>query len=53
MSELHSLEEILAYLKTQALLRSPENDEAGVLWLTRDVLLAELKDLGPGYENIK
>ena len=53
MSELDSLEEILAYLRTQALLRSPENDEAGILWLAREFLLTELKNLGPGYENIK
>lgn len=55
MSEIKSITEILAFLREQAALRSPENDEGGLLRDTADYLEyeeAQLSQLWPDdYDN--
>lgn len=48
MDEIKSLEEIIAFLNKQANLRSPENDEGGLLKYIADLLSEDGAKLNSG-----
>lgn len=51
--KIYSVEEISAFLNTQANLRAQENDEAGILLRLRDEWIKDLLDLDPkAYANL-
>lgn len=51
MTPIHSIEEILAYLRTQAELRAPENDLADVLHNAADYIFTQTTKIEPEWSE--